>query len=194
MTNLTIKTNANKNYLNFLKHAEKVTQTVGNERLVLKNACLETDGSIVVTDVKRLYKFKNTHHEAYRKMVDVKTFETVETKFVYPDTSRLIPHKDNATASVKIGDSLKTITETLVNKNKSDVCTVAIVNEKLYLEKELLGYAPNAENLKMNFTTTHLLEAFEMFDEMTHKITVEYHNVGLVIYSEDITAFIFSLR
>lgn len=165
------------NYLQFMKHAAKVTKQV-DSRPILAGVNHTEEGDLVCTDSHRLYKVHHSLVNAPKNVViNPETGEEVNFGN-YPNTDSLIPHLEEATAKAKITDLNKAIKllkamqqAGMAEGEKKDSITVSYDDTgsiKLDLEKETtVFFGFHIENLipmkdKIIFSLTYLLEALEM--------------------------------
>lgn len=164
------------NYLQFMKHAAKVTKKV-DSRPILSGVNHTEEGDLVCTDSHRLYKVHHSLVNAPKNtVINPETGEEINFGN-YPNTDKLIPCIDEATARAKITDLNKAIKllkamqqAGMAEGEKKDSITVSYdeTGIKLDLEKESTVYFGfNFENLipmkdKIIFSLTYLLEALEM--------------------------------
>lgn len=87
-------------YMNFMKHAQKVTKTASKSRPMLKGVYHAPDGSLFVTDSYRLYVARNAHANGSESIVNPKTGEKIEGNF--PNCERLLPDPTNALFTLKL--------------------------------------------------------------------------------------------
>jgi len=90
------------NYKKCTKHAEKVAKTAGDARPVLKGINHDDKGTVTVTDAHRLYQAYNVNAPT-NAVLDAVTGEEIDAGN-YPDVSRIIPLKDDASHVVTIDD------------------------------------------------------------------------------------------
>lgn len=87
-------------YATFIKHAEKVTKSASSALPILKGVCHNVDGSVVVTDARRLYVLTDGYKTDEQTVIDTKTGATIDGN--YPDTNRLQPYEDDAIVTLEI--------------------------------------------------------------------------------------------
>ncbi|MGR6115051.1 hypothetical protein ACTHHL_00480 [Aeribacillus composti] len=75
-------------YATFMRHAEKVIKTVSENRPELKGVYHHPDGSLVVTDAKRMYKVSGIEHD--KPLGSVYTTKGRKLETPYPNVDRFM--------------------------------------------------------------------------------------------------------
>lgn len=81
-------------YETFMKHADKVTKTASENRPVLKGVFHHQDGSLVVTDSRRLYKVFGIDHDKNPNSIYTPAGKKIDKP--YPNTDRLVQIPENS--------------------------------------------------------------------------------------------------
>ena len=170
-------------YLNFMKHAGKITKQKRLEsRPALKNVN-HKDGNVVVTDSHRLYVAYDVY-TGENTLINPNTGER-SVEFNYPETSRLIPLEDDAEHIIKIPDAdllfkaLKALdaADKANECGKVGICKVRIANGEATLMTDDISKSNvkfestfDVENNSTNecelyFDIKYLLEASQMFKD-----------------------------
>ena len=202
-------------YLNFMKHAGKITKQKRLEsRPVLKNVN-HKDGNVVVTDSHRLYVAYDVY-TGENALINPNTGER-DVEFNYPETSRLIPLKDDAEHVIKIPDSdslfkvMKAVdaTDKANECGKAGICKVRIAKGGATImtddvSKSNVKFESNfeVENNSMNdrelyFDIKYLLEASQLFkDDKVGSLEVRTygHNRPITISCENGLALLLPVR
>lgn len=164
-------------YMNFMKHAQKITKKAGKGRPVLKGVYHAPDGSLFVTDSYRLYVARNAHPGGSESIINPKTGEKIEGHF--PNCENLLPDKSNALFTLKLPtkkslDAFNTLLKAGQTEGKGhDKVSVqeGENNQVLFVTKNKTMEATyNAGEAvgqvgKLTFDTTFVIDALKMFHD-----------------------------
>ena len=165
-------------YVKFMKHAEKITKAASKDRPVLKGVFHADDGSLAVTDSRRLYFAKNAHTNESNVVIDPKTGAIIDGN--YPDIKRHIPDPDDAKYTVKLDvkEAVEAFNALLksnhVRDKKYDITADAFISKanKIVFKVDNgimhTQYKPNAvidgqNDIITSFNTKYFAEALAMF-------------------------------
>lgn len=166
-------------YVTFMKHAQKVTKSVYETRTILKGVYHAPDGSLYVTDSRRLYLAKGAHSNAEASIVDPKTGHTISGS--YPDCSRLIPNRLSAklTARLDVKEALDAFTA-LLKVNQVDgkgyesidaepvdgIAKIAFIAENPVMAARYEVPIQGGKMDELTFNATFIVDALKLFKDV----------------------------
>lgn len=177
-------------YVTFIKHAQKVTKSAPASRPVLKGVYHASDGSLAVTDSRRLYFAKNAHRNSISQTIDPKSGVVINDN--YPDVTKLLPEPSDAKYVVQLDvkelfDACKVLMA--VNKFEKDgkyPTTTAEINDtdnliftatnNICTAKYTALNVINGTGDKMTFNTQYFADAVALFKDVgVDVLTMRYY-------------------
>lgn len=199
-------------YVTFVKHAQKVTKTASASRPILKGVHHAEDGTLVVTDSRRLYLAKNAHANTLGEIIDPKTGAVIDGQ--YPDVSRLIPDANDSkyTAVLPVKETVDAFAALLKTNHshdkKRDIMTevevsaseiIFSVKNRLMCAEFTPGVSVDGNGDKMTFNTQYFADALALFKEAgIIEVTMRYYGsfrpFTLSADSDDLLTLILPIR
>ncbi len=173
-----------------MKHAEKVTKGMSASRPILKGVQHNSDGSLVVTDSRRLYIANNGHTNESESVINPKTGEEIDGN--YPDVSRLTPLKCDAKFTTYINvkqmvDALNVLLKAnQVHDKKKTLTTLEVTDDKelVFIVSNYVidttyktGSRITGDAQTITFNTKYLIEALQLFKDVGFE-EVEFRSYG----------------
>ena len=164
-------------YMNFMKHAQKVTKKAINSRPMLKGVYHALDGSLYVTDSYRLYVARNAHANDRESIINPKTGERIEENF--PNCERILPDPTSALFTLKLPtkkslDAFNALFKAgkVEGKGHDRVSVQEGENNQVIFEvkNQTMKASYNAGKAvgqvgKLTFDTTFIIDALKMFHD-----------------------------
>lgn len=177
------------NYKQFMKHAEKVAKSASNARPILKGVNHSDNGTLTVTDSRRIYQAHNVNAPK-NVILDAITGDEI-TAGNYPKVADIIPNDSDADKTYAIDTKeLKAVLKAMqpvgrVDGTKTTDIEIKLFDDSLQLVNkagidfsynigEPLGHNETETNLLFNME--FLLEAVELMDDIkAPEIEIRYY-------------------